>query len=212
MDFVFMNKFNQRKEAILSKEDKSSKGSWDSRIIDLCEKINNLEDCYTTSSCSGKCVILEEKKGKDGSYYSWSSHDLLDFEELKGVVRKLSSAVPLNSGIFPPTRTTEKILEEKKSLIKFKLQSPVLFVACQDISVAEKFFNLVREAGFKESGIHITKKLIGVEVRSGEKLEFPLFSSGQVLVGDDFLKVLVDLANSKLVSGWEKLEKLIELL
>lgn len=186
-----MDKFSQRKKDVLEKIDKSTKGSWDSRIIGLCEKINLMDDYYTTSSCSGKCVIMEEKVGKDGSYYLWESHEILDLKELRNMANKISI---------------------KRELIKFKLQSPIIFVVCRDIKSAEKFFELVREGGFKESGIHITKKLVGVEIRSGEKLEFPLIKSGKILVGDDFLGVLVKEANKKLKQSWGKLDKLYQIV
>lgn len=186
-----MDKFDQRKKDVLGKIDKSSKGSWDSRIINLCEQINSMGNYYTTSSCSGKCVIIEEKVGKDGSYYLWESHELLDLNNLRKVISEISI---------------------KRSLIKFKLQSPIIYVVCRDLISAEKLFCLAREVGFKESGIHITKKLIGVEVRSGEKLEFPLFDFGEILVGDKFLNVLIKEANKKLKQGWEKLERLCQVV
>lgn len=197
-----MDTFNQRKKDILLKIDKSAKGSWDFRIVDLCEKINRMNDYYTTSSCSGKCVIMEEKSGKDGSYYLWESHEFLDLKELKKVISTKNSVLSTKYSV-PSTKNLVK-----NAVLKFKLQSPILFVVCKDISHAEKIFNLARESGFKETGIHITKKLIGVEIRSGEKLEFPLIDSGGVLVGEKFLEVLVKEVNRKLEFGWEKLEKL----
>jgi len=49
-----MDSFNQRKISVLEKKDKAAKGSWDERIIELCNKLNSLEEYYTTSSCSGR--------------------------------------------------------------------------------------------------------------------------------------------------------------
>jgi len=40
--------FLQRKKEVLSKKDKSSKGSWDEKIKTLCDKINKKNDYYTT--------------------------------------------------------------------------------------------------------------------------------------------------------------------
>jgi len=179
-----MDKFIQRKESILNKKDKSAKKSWDERIIPLCNLINSFSNYYTTSSCSGKSVIMEEKTGKDGSYYFWQSHKLINLVEVKSELNRL----PKN-GIF-----------------KYKLEAPIIFVACKDIESAKEIFSLAVLAGFKESGIKITKSLIGVEIKSGEKFEFPISLDNKILVSDDYLKVVVDLSNKKRKIGWKKIE------
>ncbi|MDA3836120.1 MAG: tRNA wybutosine-synthesizing 3 family protein [Nanoarchaeota archaeon] len=186
-----MDSFNQRKESILSKEDKAAKGSWDSRVVGLCNKLNASEDYYTTSSCSGKAVIMEEKVGKDGSYYLWSSHDEIGFDELKEAVGQLTVDGKLLTGI-----------------VKFKSEAPIIFVVCRDIESAKELFGKCVKCGFKETGIKITKKLIGVEIRSGEKVEFPLMNDGELLLLDEFLRVLVEEVNRKRMVGWDKILKL----
>lgn len=192
--FTFiMTSFDQRKKSILEKADKASKGSWDEKVIEICNKLNESDDYYTTSSCSGKSVIMDEKLGKDGSYYLWSSHELVGFAELKeaidGVVGKSESQV-----------------------VKFKSESPILFICCRDVDSAKKLLEKCVEAGFKESGIKITNKLIAVEVRSGEKIEFPLMYDGEMLVWEEFLRVLVEEVNRKREFGWNKLDKLFQLV
>lgn len=59
-----MDQFIQRKKDVLSKKDKSSIGKWDYKIISLCEKINGNGNYYTTSSCSGRVIILKEERKK----------------------------------------------------------------------------------------------------------------------------------------------------
>lgn len=184
-----MNSFDQRKEAILTKKDKSAKGSWDQRIAPLCDRINSLSDYYTTSSCSGKSVIMKEKTGKDGSYYIWESHELVELGDIKEELSRLSG----------------------KDIFKYKLDAPIVFVVCNNLESAKKLFSLAVFAGFKESGIKITNKLIGVEIKSGERIEFPIFGE-KVLVDDNFLKRVVELTNNKRKSGWKKIEKLKKFL
>jgi len=137
----------------------------------------------------GKSVIMEEKIGKDGSYYLWENHELLVLDELIWELKKIKS-----SGI-----------------VKFKSESPVLFVVCQDIESAEKLFFLARKAGFKQTGIHKTRKLIGVEIRSGEKLEFPFIKDGKLLGSEEFLLEIVNQSNFRRKLGWEKIERLFNL-
>ena len=50
--------FLQRKKDILSKKDKSHIGKWDEKIVGLCEKINKSDKYYTTSSCSGRVIMI----------------------------------------------------------------------------------------------------------------------------------------------------------
>ena len=180
-----MNSFIHSKNDILIKY-KSAKGIWDERVIDLCNLINSSENYYTTSSCSGKASILEEKVGKDGSYYLWTSHKKIILKDLQKFFYSLI---------------------QKEKFLKFKFDSPVIFVVCSNINSAVKLLDIARKTGFKESGIIITKKIIGLEIRSCEKLEFPIFYK-KILVEEDFLKEIVKLVNSKLELGWKKLDNL----
>jgi tRNA wybutosine-synthesizing protein 3 len=181
-----MNSFNQRKKSILSKKDKSKKGKLDSRIISLCKKLNLMENYYTTSSCSGKCTILEEEIGKKRNYYLWTNHNLINFKELNEIIQKINS----------------------KKTIKFKCESPIIFVNCQNIDSAKNLMIKAVNSGFKETGIKITNKLIGVEIKSGEKLEFPIMKKGKSLIPKEFLLEIVNQSNLKRNIGWEKIKKL----
>ena len=83
--------FLQRKQDILSKQDKSSKQSWDEKIKDLCEKINQKENYYTTSSCSGRVVVMLDKEKKGPCLFKFVSHDLLDFNKFMKDLNKIAS-------------------------------------------------------------------------------------------------------------------------
>ena len=52
--------FSQRKKDVLLKSDKSSIGNVDEKISSLCNKINSKEDFYTTSSCSGRILLMKD--------------------------------------------------------------------------------------------------------------------------------------------------------
>ena len=73
MTFIF-EKF---KKEVLEKSDKSSKGFIDSRILDLCNVINDCEDMVTLSSCSGRISLLEvvERSNKRDSKWLCVTHD-----------------------------------------------------------------------------------------------------------------------------------------
>jgi len=52
------SKFAQAKTSTLAAVDLSKKGSVDQPISNLIELVNNLDDYFTTSSCSGRTIIV----------------------------------------------------------------------------------------------------------------------------------------------------------
>jgi tRNA(Phe) wybutosine-synthesizing methylase Tyw3 len=47
-----------------------------------------------------------------------------------------------------------------------------------------------------------------LEILSTEQMETPIARGGKVLVDDEYLKFLVEVANTKLMSGRKKIERL----
>jgi len=182
-----MDLFTKRKKDVLSKLDKSHIGKWDEKIAELCDKINSLENYYTTSSCSGRIILMidQEKKGED--LFVFVSHDKVSFDKLK---EELNSALKRNQKI------------------KFKLESCILHINCKTLEDAEKLCDKGKLAGWKKSGIIGMKNGITVELNSTEKLEFPIIRNKKILVDDEFLKIVVEEANKKLEKVWGKVGKL----
>jgi tRNA wybutosine-synthesizing protein 3 len=179
--------FLQRKKDVLSKADKSSIGEWDEKIKSLCNKINSLEDFYTTSSCSGRIILMVEQDKKAPGLFVKVWHDKINFEDLE---REIS----LKNG--------------SNKNIKFKTESPIIHVACKDLNLASDFLEKAKHAGFKRSGILSLGKNIMLELNSTEKLEFPVINNGKVLVGEEFLSLVVKNSNEKLEKGWQKISVL----
>jgi tRNA wybutosine-synthesizing protein 3 len=186
-----MDSFFQRKTDILSKLDKSSIGKWDEKIISLCKKINSRENYYTTSSCSGRILLMIEQDKKGEDLFVFVSHDNISFKQLK---KEIAEALKLN----------------KK--IKFKLEPCILHIACKELEDAKIFFEKGKFAGFKRLGIIGTSHGFTFELNSTEKLEFPIIDKKRVLVDDNFLKIIVKDANKKLEKSWEKIKKLERLV
>lgn len=185
------NIFKQRRRDVLFKDDKSFKKSWDEKIVKLCEKINSLENYYTTSSCSGRIVLMVNQDKKDRNLFFKVYHDLISFDELKN---------DLNI-----------IIKQNEKSIKFKLDPCALHIACKRLEDAEDLCNKTKLAGWKECGLISFKNKI-VELKSTEKLEFPIIDRDKILVNDEFLKIIVDESNKKLKKSWMKIEKLSNLL
>jgi len=180
------DRFIQRKKAVLSKLDKSSIGKWDKKIKNLCEKVNSASNFYTTSSCSGRIILMieQDKKGNDLFLKTW--HDKINFKDLKKELNKLS---------------------HKKEIIKFKLEPPIIHIACRDLKNATEMLEKAKYIGFKRSSILTCDKNIILELNSSDRLEFPIIKNGKILVDDVFLNLIVRISNEKLEKGWLKIKK-----
>ena len=184
-----MNSFNQRKKDVLFKVDKSSIGEWDERIIGLCGIINSGENYYTTSSCSGRIIVMKDVEKKQSGLFYFVSHDKLKFGNFVEEVQKI------NQGNY-----------------KFKQVPVILHVACRDLENAKSLLEKGQEAGFKRSGIISFGKNIVVELNATEMIEFPLIEEGKLIVSEEFLKIVICKSESNLERGWKKIENLKQIL
>lgn len=178
--------FLQRKQDVLSKNDKSSIGKWDEKIKSLCEKINKKENYYTTSSCSGRIIVMIDKEKKGPDLFKFFSHDLITLEYFLRCLPK----------------------EIAKLNLKFKQEPCILHVSCKNLKDAYIFLEKAKLAGWKNSGIISKEKRLVVEINGTEKLEFPLMLKGKMLVNDKFLELIIKKSNENLKKSWERIKKL----
>ena len=179
-----------RKNNQLKKTDKSLKQNWDKKIANLCELINKTENYYTTSSCSGRILMLIDSKEKRDDLFIKVWHDELTLNELKKALSNIKT----------------------KEIIYFKQEPCILHIACRDIKDAQKMIDLGILAGWKRSSFISSRKRFVVELNATEKIEFPILNHGKILVKDDFLKIVVSEANKKLKTSWEKIKRLEKLI
>lgn len=98
------------------------------------------------------------------------------------------------------------------SAIIFKQEPCILHVACRNVQSMKELFEKAKLAGWKNTGAIAFNKRFVLDLRSTEKLEFPISRRGNLLVDEDFLKIAVEEANKNLKKGWEKIEKLKNLV
>ena len=185
-----MDSFEQSKKDILNREDKSSIGKVDERIRDLCEEINKTENYYTTSSCSGRIILMIDQNKKEEGLFIKIWHEEITFEELK--------------------EELEKIKGRKRINVKFKVEPCIIHIACRDIESAKKLLEIGRDAGWKKNsiiGIDKNNKRFIVELCGTERLEFPIYD-GKILVDDNFLEIIVTKSEEKMKKSWEKIKNL----
>jgi len=185
--------FQKEKNDFLSKKDKSRKGSIDNRIKKLVNKINSLEDFYTTSSCSGRVLILSIPKSnkKNDVQYLFHSHKKINNNEFKKILKIIKS---------------KKLTKDD---IRFKVQPVIIHIACNNINNANKLLSVARDIGFRRSGIiSIGKYKIIMELISTEKIETIISKNGKSLIDENYMKVLIKEGNQKLEKTWKKIDKL----
>jgi tRNA wybutosine-synthesizing protein 3 len=181
--------FIQRKKAVLSKTDKSFKQNWDKKILSLCNKINSSNNYYTTSSCSGRALLMIYQEKKQDDLFCKMHHNLISStileKDLKEVCKK-----------------------DKNKKIKFKLDPPILHVACRDMKSAKILYEKAKIAGWKRIGLIAWEKRIILEIICTGKLEFPIIENGKLLVNKNFLKIIAKQSNFKMKNSWKKIKKL----
>ena len=179
--------FLQRKKEVLSKIDKSNKKGWDKPILNLCNKINSNKDYYTTSSCSGRILIMVDQEKKAPELFKFNFHNLIEnVDDFIKIIEQIKG----------------------KDSLKFKLEPCILHVACKDLISARKLYDFAQKTGWKRSGLISFKNRFILELNGTDKLEFPLTNKGKTLVDKSFLKFIVDKSNNKLKKSWEKIKKL----
>jgi tRNA wybutosine-synthesizing protein 3 len=187
-----MYKLEKFKSDALNKDDKSSIGSWDRRIVELCNKINEDKNYCTTSSCSGRLSLIKDNNKKMHGLFLWRSHEKTSFEELKKEIEKAS--------------------KQTEDTVYFKQEPCLVTVACKDIESQRKLFDIAKNNGWKKSGIVTTQKKFILELMSSENISLPVITRGEILISDKYIKLLVKEANKKLEKTWEKIDRLKGLL
>ncbi|MAE42953.1 hypothetical protein CMO93_04220 [Candidatus Woesearchaeota archaeon] len=180
--------FQKEKNQFLRKKDKSIKGKIDNKIKRLVNKINSLDDFFTTSSCSGRIVLLIPNKTKHNTKWLFSSHDKVDFKKIEN--QKILDKLPKND-------------------VRFLMEPAILHIACKNIEAAKKLLNIARDIGFRRSGIiSIGKNRIVLELISTERIDTIISKNGKLLIDENYFEVLVNEGNKKLEKTWGKINKL----
>jgi len=176
--------FKKEKKDFLIKTDKSKKGKIDKRILSTLKLINSSPNYYTTSSCSGRIVLLKKFSSKKDEI-EWLSvkHDKVSYEEILKCLNLLS-----------------------KEDIWFKLEPFIMHICCKDLNYAKSMLSLSRKI-FKKSGVIAINRKIILEITGTEKIETILANKGKLLISKNYLRFLVKEANRKLITNFNKIEK-----
>ena len=182
------NRFEMLKQHNKEELEKAVKeGKADSRMKPVCRFLNNLENYYTSSSCSGRILLL--------------SVESIGEKQPKAFHRKWHRKVKIKEVLDALQEKT------KEKEIWFKLDPFILHVGCRDLDSARKILKCMRLAGIKRGGIILaqTEKFL-IELQGTHAMALPLKSHGKKLVEENYVGFLVKKANSKLSENYERLK------
>ena len=164
--------FSKEKSDFLRKKDKSKKGCVDEDIKEIINIINSKKDYYTTSSCSGRIVLLEKLSNrKNESNWLFARHNKIKFNEIKNYLKN-------------------KIKNE----IWLKQEPLILHVRCRNLKSAKKLLNASRKI-FKRAGvISLGENKIMVEIIGSERID-AIIADRNFDADEKYLKNLVKYAN-----------------
>ncbi|XRO75886.1 tRNA(Phe) 7-((3-amino-3-carboxypropyl)-4-demethylwyosine(37)-N(4))-methyltransferase Taw3 [Methanocaldococcus sp. 28A] len=179
-----MGFLDDKKRTLMNLELAIREGLVDEEIIPILNKINELENYYTTSSCIGRVGIMEIPKDKNPKLYSrWLGkwHHYATYDEMFDALK-----------------------ERKEGYLVFVMNSPILHIACKDIDSAKKMLELAIHSGLKASSIKsVSEKRVIVEILTTYKVDAPIGEDGNIFVDNNYLKFLLDYSNSKLKKARE---------
>jgi len=186
---MYMNLlFDEQKKAALSK-DKSNIGSIDKPILKTINLINSFKNYYTTSSCSGRIILIKIPKNgkKNEAEFLFRTHSKTNIKELKQYLKPLKEEIWLR-------------------------QEPLIIHICsKSLDDALKLLNIARLCSFKKSGIMSYSKKIMLEINGTENISTIISRDNKILVNDDYLNILIKEANQNLerimvkIDGFNKL-------
>ena len=186
--------FAKEKSDFLKKNDKSKKGYIDKDIKEIADEINSKKDYYTTSSCSGRIVLLEMKSRKKNEC-SWifTKHDKVEYNELFNALKNYNK--------------NKKI----KNQIWFKQQPLILHVASRNLEAANKLLKVSRKI-FRRAGIiGVIIRKVTIEIIGDERLE-TIIADKDFVADNNYIKNLVIYANKNFEENKKKSERFLKII
>ena len=189
--FLYTKNFDEQKARAMEDLRRAlAEGKVDEDIIPLLDKINSLENYFTTSSCSGRISVMEMPHFGDKVNSGW--------------LGKWHREVSVGE-VF------EAIGRHERGQLWFLVRSPILHVGTRTMDDAVRLLNLAIGLGFKYSNIKsVSHRKLLVEIRSTERMDVPLGSDGELWADGEYIERIVAIANSQVRRFKGKLKKLEE--
>lgn len=161
------------------KEDKSPQGFIDEDVKELLKVLND-KGYETTSSCSGRIVLITNSGDKGNAQWLFKSH------------KKVSSKKVFH-------------LIQKNSPLWFLQEPFILHVKAKDLESAQKLLTIAKNSGLKISGITSIKNC-SIELRSTERMETLLTKD----CSNKYVSLLVKESNKRLQKTKERMNRFLK--
>ena len=179
-------RFQQAKKMAMKSLQKAlEEGRIDEKVMPLLALLNGMDDFFTTSSCSGRIVVMEIPSvgRKKEAHFLGKWHREVSVEEVR--------------------KAMEKYKQGEAWLL---LQSPIFHISTLSMEKAKKLLRIALQSGFKNSGIKSFNGRVVVEICSTERLDFLLAKNGKMICNE--LNEMVKSANAMMERIGEKLKRL----
>jgi tRNA wybutosine-synthesizing protein 3 len=172
--------FILHKRNALSRTDNSRKSAIDDAVLPLVNLINSLSGFYTTSSCSGRIMLIGRKSDKKNeTEWLFTSHEI-------SIVKK---GLP-------------------DGAVWFRQENMILHLAAKSISLANQFIESASASGFKRSGIIYAGSRIVVSVESPDRINALIARNRKLYVSEEGITALAEEANSRLKTNFSRIKRL----
>jgi tRNA wybutosine-synthesizing protein 3 len=169
--------FDSDKRICLAKEDHSKKGGIDDAIQGLLDRINRSPDLYTTSSCAGRIVLLEEPRSakKDLARWIYVTHESINIHDLRSALE-----------------------QSVADIVWLRMEPFIVHVRTRDLESAKSMLSLCHTCGLKRSSVISLHRKVMMEIIGNECLDAPVRVCGRTIVHPEYLSVLCQEAERKL--------------
>jgi len=169
--------------------DAKARRAVDAPIVPLLDLINKNPHYVTTSSCSGRIVLLatSERERKGDSFFVGKWHRPVILEEVWPLIEAF-----------------------RGEMLWFKLDPFIIHVGADSLGSALHIISLARRAGVKIAGIQAADaEKYHVELRGIDVIAVPIYNRG-LLVEREYVAHLVRIANRKMVRNARRLARLFD--
>jgi tRNA wybutosine-synthesizing protein 3 len=227
--------FENSKVQCLGKRDKSFAGRIDVHAVEICSLINDRDEFYTTSSCSGRCFLykghgVKSRMEETNAFERYRiSHELVtdpkryfDLHTLEedptggadpirsvGQFEHAEQVRQLQGEIVQESDKVE-VVQRSDHTIWLRFEPFILHVCCQTLSAAWTIMAAARPA-FKNVGLTTWKESkYLVAIWGDEGLDMPLLSPNGDALYVSHEEWLAQLVNERHSRNWSKIDRFVE--
>jgi len=180
--------FIQQKEKNVKKFKKALlENKIDEGIKEILTILNKSERYYSTSSCSGRIILLQLPNigDKKNACFLGKWHRQIEIDEI-----------------------TESMKKAEKGIIWLLAQSPIIHIGAKSLDSADNLLKIALSSGFKNSGLKSTNKNIIIELCSTERLDTPVGKDQTLFCENEYLELIIEISNQIIKRSSEKTTKL----